>query len=122
MLFRILLILISSFLVGNSFAQSSKRKNKKEKEEQPTTIEPFYPQKDFTPKRNKTSSPAKITYNNAEEEFYDRMNALYKTRKKNEKLMESPQYSDPSYFGHKRIPKRHKPGKMKYCKVCGIRH
>jgi uncharacterized cupredoxin-like copper-binding protein len=26
------------------------------------------------------------------------------------------------YFGHKRIPPRRPPGRMKFCKVCGIRH
>src|SRR5690242_4594558 len=121
MLLRIVFISTSLFLAGGCFAQSSKKK-KKESDDQSTTIEPFYPEKDFTPKRNKTSSSVKLTYSNAEEEFYERMSALEKTRRKNEKIMESPQYSNPAYFGHKHIPKRHKPGKMKYCKVCGIRH
>lgn len=121
MLPRIVFVFVLFFMVGTSFAQS-KRKKKKEEREQSTTIEPFYPQQDFTPKKNKTSSSSKITYSNAEEEFYDRMNALQKTKRKNEKMLEEPQYSDPAYFCHKRIPKRHKPGKMKYCKVCGIRH
>ena len=119
---RIVFILISLLLAGSSFAQSKRKQKKEEESQQSTTIEPFYPQKEFTPKRNKTSSSAKITYTNAEEEFYERMSELQKTRKKNEKMMEDPQYSNYAYFGHKHIPKRHKPGKMKYCKVCGIRH
>jgi hypothetical protein len=26
------------------------------------------------------------------------------------------------YFGHKNPPKKHKAGKIRYCKECGIRH
>jgi hypothetical protein len=59
---------------------------------------------------------------NPEQEFADRMAEVEKARRKNERMMDEPQYSDPMYFGHKKPPKKHKPGKMKYCKVCGIRH
>jgi hypothetical protein len=31
-------------------------------------------------------------------------------------------YSKAPYFGHKRPPIRRPPGKMKLCKVCGIKH
>ena len=40
------------------------------------------------------------------EEFEERMEANAKKYKKMEKKMEKPQYSDPSYFGHKKKPKR----------------
>jgi hypothetical protein len=50
------------------------------------------------------------------------MEEVARQRRKNEKLMAKPQYSDPMYFGHKRPPKKRPPEKMKYCKVCGIRH
>ena len=36
--------------------------------------------------------------------------------------MEKPQYSDPSYFGHKKKPKKRPPGKKKFCKECGMYH
>ena len=39
------------------------------------------------------------------------------SRKKNKKY-----YNDPSYFGHKRKPKRRPIGKKKLCKECGIVH
>lgn len=46
--------------------------------------------------------------------------------KKNQKIareMETnPRYNDPSYFGHKHKPKKHRPGKKKYCKECGMTH
>jgi hypothetical protein len=114
------IVALSFFFVSVSFAQTKKKKKKEV--DQSTSLDPYYPKETATPKKNKTSASAKITYDNAEEEFYDRMEALEKTRRKNEKMMDRPQYSDPMYFGHKNPPKKHKPGKMKFCKVCGIRH
>ncbi len=45
-----------------------------------------------------------------------------KENKKNAKLMQKPQYSNPMYFGHKRPPKKRPPGKQKVCKECGMKH
>ncbi|WP_224999465.1 hypothetical protein [Cesiribacter sp. SM1] len=45
-----------------------------------------------------------------------------KRREKEAKLAEKPQYSDPSYFGHKKKPKKRPVGKRKMCKECGIVH
>lgn len=56
------------------------------------------------------------------DEHEARMKAVVKDHRKAEKEMLKPQYSDPTYFGHKRKPKKHKPGKMKFCKECEIRH
>lgn len=39
-----------------------------------------------------------------------------------EEMASNPRYNDPSYFGHKHKPKKHRPGKKKYCKECGIVH
>ena len=36
--------------------------------------------------------------------------------------MKSPQYSDPTYFGHKRKPRIRKKGRRKWCEECGIKH
>lgn len=33
-----------------------------------------------------------------------------------------PQYSDPTYFGHKKKPKKRPVGKRKFCHECGIVH
>lgn len=57
-----------------------------------------------------------------EEEFEQRMKANAKKYRKQEKMAEKPQYSDPMYFGHKRPPKKRPPGKKKFCKVCGMKH
>lgn len=55
-------------------------------------------------------------------EFEERMEANAKRYKKEAKLAEKPQYSDPSYFGHKKKPKKRKLSKRKLCKECGIVH
>jgi hypothetical protein len=108
-------------------ATSVAQKRKKAKHEdaptaptgQATSLAPYYPQKEYEPKKKKATG--KVTYD-AREKYYDRMEAVEKANRKNEREMEKPQYSDPTYFGHKRPPKRRPVNKMKYCKVCGIRH
>ena len=62
--------------------------------------------------------------------YYDRLIVEYEQRMKDnarkykimERKMEKPQYSDFSYFGHKRKPKKRPAGKMKYCKECEMVH
>jgi hypothetical protein len=98
-----LLILLCCSVVAASYGQSRKTKKKSPRlapANQPTTRDPY----------------------ESEEKYYERMAQLEKTRRKNEVAMSKPQYSDPMYFGHKRPPKKRKPGKMKYCRECGIRH
>ncbi len=56
------------------------------------------------------------------DEYEDRMKQNAKDAKKKDKEMEKPQYSDFTYFGHKKKPKKRPPHKMKFCKECGIRH
>ena len=56
------------------------------------------------------------------EEYKNRMEANVKEHKKMARIMEKPQYSDPSFFGHKRKPKKRAPGKRKFCKECKIVH
>lgn len=123
--------IVLAFLALNASAQSkgSSKKNSPAVNRQagsPTTVQPYFPEKDYTPESEKKASKGKvkeqpITYD-ARERFYERMEEVAKQRRKNEKLMAKPQYSDPMYFGHKRPPKKRPPEKMKYCKVCGIRH
>lgn len=121
---RVILIAVLAFLSTECFAQFWKKKEKVAKEtpsEQPTSRNPTYSKKEYSaPKASRKSSKGP-TYG-LEEEYYERMAALEKTRKKNERLSEKPQYSDPLYFGHKRPPKKRKASKMKFCKECGIRH
>lgn len=119
-------ILLIGMLVasGTAFAQSKREKRKKADDadlpmQQPNSIDPN--NLPTEPKQKKIKSSVKPS-RNPEQEFYERMAEVEKTRRKNERMMDKPQYSDPMYFGHKKPPKKRKPSKMKYCKVCGIRH
>ncbi|MBL7859091.1 MAG: hypothetical protein JNM57_15470 [Cyclobacteriaceae bacterium] len=125
MLMRLLFILICVLLTNATFAQSGKKKKSSaptKEASQPTSLNPQAEQKkNYEPKKSRKSQRGETTYN-AEKQYYDRMAGLEKTRRKNERMLDDPQYSDPTYFGHKRPPKRRPPNKMKFCKVCGIRH
>ncbi|MFT6867642.1 MAG: hypothetical protein ACJA08_002485 [Cyclobacteriaceae bacterium] len=55
-------------------------------------------------------------------EFRERMKKVAKKKRKEAKLAEKPQYTDALYFGHKKPPKKHKNGKKKFCKECGLTH
>lgn len=128
---RALIFLTLSVFALTSGAQSNNLSRKKSSAQRadtdaPTSLQPYFPERDFAPEAEKKSrkkgvKETPITYN-ARERFYERMEEVARQRRKNEKLMEKPQYSDPMYFGHKRPPKKRPPEKMKYCKVCGIRH
>lgn len=79
---------------------------------------------------NKEVKKAKKAYKNSYarqfdikiKEYEDRMQANAKKYKKIAQEAEKPQYSDPTYFGHKNKPKKRKPGKKKFCKECQIVH
>lgn len=73
-------------------------------------------------KVKKAKKLKKNKYDQLVEEYEDRMKANAKAAKKAAKEMEKPQYSDPTYFGHKKPPKKRPPGKRKFCKECGIVH
>ena len=110
------------FLVGLFCATAIGVFAQETKKEQSTSVESILPQKEYTlPKKKKKSKGMETTYD-ARNDFYDRQEALNKQRIKNEKNGDSPQYSDPQYFGHKRPPRKRPANKMKFCKVCGIRH
>lgn len=119
----ILLVLCASTV---SLAQSKKKqkKNKSQNTQQSSSLSPYFPKEDYEPaKKGKTKKgkSKKVTYN-AMDEHEDRMKGVVKAHRKAEKESMKPQYSDPTYFGHKRKPKKRPPGKMKFCKECEIRH
>lgn len=60
--------------------------------------------------------------NTAQYEFYARVEKAAREKQKLLKKLAAPQYSNPLYYGHKKMPKKNPPHKMKYCKECGIRH
>ena len=55
-------------------------------------------------------------------DYQKRMKANVKRRDVIARKMEKPQYSEFSYFGHKRKPKIRPVGKRKFCKECEIVH
>ncbi len=102
-----------------SFAQSDNKKKEKSADRGATYGQDY--------KGSGYKDKKKVTYNNLDfdkkvEEYEVRMEANVKKQKKIAKEMEKPQYSDPSYFGHKKKPKKRKPGKRKFCKECELVH
>jgi hypothetical protein len=66
--------------------------------------------------------PYTLYYDNLIVEYEKRMKDNAHKYKVMARKMRKPQYSDPSYFGHKRKPKKRPVGKRKYCKECEIVH
>ena len=66
--------------------------------------------------------PYTLYYDNLIVEYEKRMIANVHKYKVLARKMKKPQYSDPSYFGHKRKPKKRPVGKRKYCRECEIVH
>ena len=56
------------------------------------------------------------------EQFRANLKRVEKRRKKAAKIAAKPQYSDPTYFGHKKPPVKRPPGKQKFCKECQMKH
>ena len=80
----------------------------------------------ITSTKAKTKSSKKGSFewqlDQKKKEFEKRMVANVKRYKKEARLSKKPQYSDPSYFGHKRKPKKRPVGRRKLCKECLIVH
>lgn len=126
---RILISILLTMIAFASYGQLNRKEKKAARRgtavERPTTLNPGSEDVDFVaPKvseRKQKKKPSGVTYN-AQKEYEERMSARAKTYRYNERMLMKPQYANPAYFGHKRKPKRHAPGKIKYCKECGIRH
>jgi len=72
--------------------------------------------------RKKSKKSNLGVYDQKIKEFEARMETAVKNKKIAAREMKKPQYSDPSYFGHKKKPKKRPPDKKKYCKECGLYH
>ena|SRR5688500_18893913 len=118
---RIVLSILLVLSVLTSYSQARRIRKAEAQQQGPTTLDPL-PNEQHIPKQARKRTDSKGPTYNSEKEYYDRVEAFAKTRRKNEKMLMTPQYSDPSYFGHKRPPKKRPPHKMKFCKECGIRH
>jgi hypothetical protein len=86
-----------------------------------TSLKPNLPTKVYAPKTSKKKKKSKVTYD-ARDEFYDRIEEINRKKRKTERAKLMPEYSNFQYFGHKKQPRKRPPEKMKYCKICGIRH
>ncbi|MCU0382841.1 MAG: hypothetical protein MUF68_02135 [Cyclobacteriaceae bacterium] len=119
----ILLCLFMLVLGTQLQAQSKRKKKSKNKQENVTSVDPSFPQEGkYQPKTKKGSRKNRgITYN-AQDNFYQQRERVQKDIRRAELELSKPQNSNPQYFGHKRPPKKRPPGKMKYCKVCGLKH
>lgn len=89
-----------------------------------TSLSPGHTKKKYYAPKHVSATKIKKTNvkHTARYEFYKRVEEAAKRRQKLLKKLAKPQFSDFSYFGHKRKPKKHKPHKMRYCDECGIRH
>jgi peptidoglycan hydrolase CwlO-like protein len=73
-------------------------------------------------KRTAGRNSVSVYYDKKIEEYRERMKDNAARYKKMSKEMKKPQYSDPTYFGHKNPPKKRPVGKKKFCSVCEIVH
>ncbi len=89
----------------------------------PNSREPDKKRSYYSPQRStaKKLRKAKVTHSK-EYEYYERVEKAAKEKQRILKKLGTSQYSDPRHFGHKRIPRRKPPYKMRYCSECGIRH
>jgi len=125
----LVLVMLGSLSWGQ--AQSKKKKKKsatkqEQAESAPSSRDPGNSNNLFRGERKVGKSKKGRKYGGLEakavEEYQQRMKANAKKYRKIERIKDRPQYSDPSYFGHKRKPKKRPVGKRKLCKECGIVH
>ena len=123
-----LTIIIVGALVITSFAQSKKTNDKSDKKTySENSFSPYAPtagkkEQKLLALNKKKKTNYNTTFDQKIKEYEERMEANAKAYKKKQKELQKPQYSDFSYFGHKRKPKIRKVGKRKFCKECRITH
>lgn len=118
--YLIFLLILISF--SCSFAQTTTKKSTTKKDKTEVDRGATYENKSSKAKKKKTKNSISKSYDQKIVEYEKRMEANVKKYKRMAKEMKKPQYSDPSYFGHKKKPKKRPPGKKKFCKECGMYH
>ena len=111
------LIVILFFVGSTAFSQNSVEINSVNSNQ----LDIKLPSNKSRPK-SRSKHTYEVYFDKKIKEYNERMKANVKKYKKMARLMKKPQYSDPSYFGHKRRPKKRPPGKRKFCKECEIVH
>jgi hypothetical protein len=114
---HVLLVLAFVPLATWTYGQQAERENTL----RPKGLPPKFPSEKEVRAREKNAFKPKTTVD-LQKEYYERVESVMKARKKTARLMQKPQYSDPSYFGHRRPPKKRSVKNMRFCKECGIRH
>jgi hypothetical protein len=117
-----LILLLTVVSCSYSFAQSTNKKASKEKDKSEIDRGATYKIEPEKGKKKKAKYSISKNFDKKIEEYEKRMVVNAKKNKKIAKEMEKPQYSDPTYFGHKKKPKKRPQGKKKFCKECGIYH
>ena len=125
-MYNMRIIFLFCFLLLSNMAISQ---NKDPKPDKSNSFEPFEQEKSAAQKKTmkkKGKKSARASFNKTMDvkikEFDKRMQANARQERKKQIQMLKPQYSDPSYFGHKRKPKKRPPGKRKFCKECSLWH
>lgn len=122
--FVLLLLFAGTVLFGQ--AQTKKEKNRQKQEikgqnENPSSRDPGTSDNLFRGERKMPKSSGSLEAK-AIQNYQQRMKKNAKKYNKIDRIKDKPQYSDPTYFGHKRKPKKRPVGKRKFCKECGIVH
>lgn len=117
---RATIFLIALFLTTLTVHAQSSRDSKSEKDTKYSGAE--FSQNKTMSKKSRKKYKSKNGKSAGIIEYEKLRKQVQKEHTKKEKGMRKPQYSDPSYFGHKRPPKKRKNGKKKFCKECGISH
>jgi len=89
---------------------------------EPNSLGPGKKQVFYAPSTARVKTKRVNVKHTARYEFYQRVERVAKEKQWALKKLSKMQYSDRRYFGHKRIPSRKSPDKMRYCNECGIRH
>ena len=120
---RPLLMICFALIAMNALAQSRKKKDDAMEMREPTSLEPDFTKIDFAPtvEMIKPIQQVELTYDKSQRAYKKQLKARNRTTRRNERRAEAT-IVDPSHFGHQHTPKKRKPGKMKYCKICGIKH
>ena len=105
-----------------AFAQSSGKNSRNNKEVPEIDRSSIFNNQNNKVKKKNTKYSFSNSFDKKIEEYEARMKANAKKNEKMAKEMKKPQYSDPTYFGHKKKPKKRPPGKKKFCKECGMYH
>ncbi|MDZ7606313.1 MAG: hypothetical protein U5K79_12170 [Cyclobacteriaceae bacterium] len=114
----VLLLFCSSVVLAQSRDQGSSREPSSKSDRGATYDVRMSKQK----KKGKSKNSMASQYDRKVEEHHELVKANAKKNEKIAREMEKPQYSDPTYFGHKKEPKKRPPGKKKFCKECGMVH